>query len=63
MVYNEQIYHVWEGYLRKIQVERRNKFPDPISKGNLVSRLVFLANTPPNMIYLFHRILFRTLVK
>ena len=32
-----QIYHVWEGYLRKIPVERRN----------LVSRLVFFVNTPP----------------
>jgi hypothetical protein len=43
-VYYEQIYHVWEGYLRKTPVERRN----------LVSRLVFFANTPPNRIYLFN---------
>ena len=63
MVYYEQIYHVWEGYLQKIQVERRKKIPESIGKGNLVSRLVFLANTPPNMTYLFHRILFRTLAK
>ena len=27
------------------------KFPSPFGSGNLVSRLVFLANTPPNMIY------------
>jgi hypothetical protein len=41
-----QIYHVWEEYLRKIPVERR-KFPEPNGKGNLVSRLVFFANTSP----------------
>jgi hypothetical protein len=52
-MYFEQIYHVWEGYLRKIPVERR-KFPQPIVEGNLVSRVVFFANTPPNMIYLFN---------
>ena len=39
-----QIYHVWEGYLRKIPVERQKKFR---AEGNLVSRLVFFANTPP----------------
>ena len=42
-MYFEQIYHVWEGYLRKIPVERRT-----------ISRLVCFANTPPNMIYLFN---------
>jgi hypothetical protein len=35
-----QIYHIWEGYLQKIPVE-----------GNLVSRLVFFANTLPTMIF------------
>ena len=30
------------------------KFPEPTGKGNLVSRLVFFANTSPNMIYLFN---------
>ena len=29
-------------------------FPEPWGEGNLVSRLVFFANTPPNMIYLFN---------
>jgi hypothetical protein len=35
---------------------REEKFPEPISEVNLVSRLVFSANTPgpPNMIYLFN---------
>ena len=58
----EQIYHVWEGYLRKIPVERQKKFR---AEGNLVSRLVFFANTPPKhdiSVYL-HRLLFRTLAK
>jgi hypothetical protein len=32
--------------LRKIPVERR-KIPEPKGEGNLVSRLVFFANTPP----------------
>ena len=32
-----QIYHVWDGYLRKIPVDRRTI---------LVSRLVLFANTP-----------------
>ena len=43
---NEQIYHVGEGYLRKIPVERR-KFHEQNGEGNLVSRLVFFANTTP----------------
>ena len=51
--YFEQIYHVWEGYLRKIPVERRN-ISQAERQGNLVSRLVFFAITPPNMIYLFN---------
>jgi hypothetical protein len=38
-----QIYHVWEGYLRKIPVERQ-KFPEPKGEGNLVSRLIYLFN-------------------
>ena len=44
-----QIYHVWEGYLRKIPVERRT-ISRAERRENLVSRLVFFANTPPNMI-------------
>ena len=32
------------------------KFPEPIGEENLVSRLVFFANTPPNMIDLFNYI-------
>jgi hypothetical protein len=28
--YYEQIYHVWEGYLRKIPVKRRNTPPNMI---------------------------------
>ena len=48
-VYNIiQIYHAWEGYLRKIPVDRRKKnIPEPKGEGNLFSRLVFFANTPP----------------
>jgi hypothetical protein len=45
----EQIYHVCEKYQSKDE-----KFPEPKGEGNLVSRLVFFANTPPNMIYLFN---------
>ena len=41
-----QIYHVWEGYLRKIPVERR-QISRAERRRNLVSRLVFFANTPP----------------
>jgi len=48
----ELIYHVWEGYLRKISVERR-KISSRLGKFS-VSRLVFFANSPPNMIYLFN---------
>ena len=35
-------------------LSRDEKFPEPKGEGNLVSRLVFFANTPPNMIYLFN---------
>jgi hypothetical protein len=42
----EQIYHVWERYLEKYQ-SRDEKFPEPNGEWNLVSRLVFFANTPP----------------
>jgi uncharacterized membrane protein len=41
-----QIYHAWEGYLRKIPVERR-KISWAEWRRNLVSRLVFFASTPP----------------
>ena len=47
-----EIYHVWEGYLRKIPVERRTisraEWRGKFSLGKFfVSRLVFFANTPP----------------
>ena len=29
-------------------------FPEKVDDRNLVSRLVFFTNTPPNMIYLFN---------
>jgi hypothetical protein len=44
---------IGRGICEKYQ-SRDEKFPEPIGKGNLVSRLVFFANTPPNMIYLFN---------
>ena len=42
----KQIYHVWEGYLRKIPVLRLN-FPRIRLGKFFVSRLVFFPNTPP----------------
>jgi hypothetical protein len=44
---SEQIYHVWEGYLRKKKQSRDEQFPEPKGEGNLISRLVYFANTPP----------------
>ena len=41
------------GICEKYQ-SRDEKFPEPKGEGNLVSRLVFFANTPPSMIYLFN---------
>jgi hypothetical protein len=41
------------GICEKYQ-SRDEKFPKPIGEGNLFSRLVFFANTPHNMIYLFN---------
>ena len=41
------------GFCEKYQ-SRDEKFPEPKGEENLVSRLVFFANTPPNMIYLFN---------
>ena len=41
------------GFCEKYQ-SRDEKFPEPKGEGHLVSRLVFFANTPPNMIYLFN---------
>ena len=41
-----QIYHVWEGICEKYQ-SQDEIFPEPNGEGNLVSRLVFFANTPP----------------
>jgi hypothetical protein len=43
------------GICEKYQ-SRDEQFPEPKGEGNLVSRLVFFANTPPppNMIYLFN---------
>jgi hypothetical protein len=36
-----------KGICEKYQ-SRDEKFPEPNGKGNIVSRLVFYANTPPN---------------
>ena len=41
------------GICEKYQ-SRDETFPEPIDEGNLVSRLAFFANTPPNMTYLFN---------
>jgi hypothetical protein len=41
------------GICEKYQ-SRDGKFPEPINEGILVSKLVFFANTPPNLIYLFN---------
>jgi hypothetical protein len=41
------------GICEKYQ-SRAEIFPEPIGEENVVSRLVFFANTPPNMIYLFN---------
>jgi hypothetical protein len=41
------------GICKKYQ-SRDEKFPEPKGEGYLVSRLVFFANTPHNMIYLFN---------
>jgi hypothetical protein len=41
------------GICEKYQ-SRDGKFPEPIGEGILVSKLVFFANTPPNLIYLFN---------
>ena len=40
------------GICEKYQ-SRDEKIPEPKGEENVVSRLVFFANTPPNMIYLF----------
>ena len=42
-----------KGICRKYQ-SRDEQFPKPIGEGNLASRLVFFANIPHNMIYLFN---------
>ena len=41
------------GICEKYQ-SREKTFPEPKDDGNFVSRLVFFANTPPNIIYLFN---------
>jgi hypothetical protein len=41
------------GICKKYQ-SRDGKFLKPIGERNLVSRLLFFANTPPNMIYLLN---------
>ena len=41
------------GICEKYQ-SRDEQFPEPNGEENLVSRLVFFANTLPNMIYLFN---------
>jgi hypothetical protein len=52
-----QIHAVSEGYLRKIPVERRSKYPERISgEGNLtvLETSIFLQITLTNRIYLFN---------
>ena len=41
------------GICEKYQ-SRDEKFPEPNGEGNLVSRLFFFPQIPPNMIYLFN---------
>ena len=48
----KQIYHIGRGICEKYQ-SRDETFPESKGERNVVSRLVFFANTPPNMIYLF----------
>ena len=49
-----QIYHVWEGYLRKIPVERRKiSRAERRGKFNLKTG-IFRKYLLPNMIYLFN---------
>ena len=52
------------GICEKYQ-SRDEKFPEPNGEVNLVSRLVFFANTPPkhDISVKLHRILFRALAK
>ena len=44
---------IGRGICEKYQ-SRDEQFPEPNGERNLVSRLVFFANTPPIMIYLFN---------
>ena len=44
---------IGRGIFAKYQ-SRDEKFPEPKGEDNLFSRLVFFANTPHNMIYLFN---------
>ena len=53
-VYFIQIYHVWEGYLRKIPVERR-KISRAEWRGKFSLKTGFFSQIPlPSMIYLFN---------
>ena len=50
----EQIYHVWEGYLRKIPVEGR-KISRADRRGKFESQDWYFSQIPlPNMIYQFN---------
>ena len=42
------------GICEKYQSKDDRNIYKPIGEGNLVARLVFFANTPHNMIYLFN---------
>jgi hypothetical protein len=54
VVYSEQIYHVWEGYSRKIPVERR-KISQAEWRGKISLKTgIFREYPSPNMIYLFN---------
>ena len=48
-----QIYHVWEGCLRKIPVERR-KIIRAEWRGKFNLKTGIFRKYPPNMIYLFN---------
>ena len=52
-IFNTDISCLGEVFAKNTSREMKN-IPEPKGEGNLVSRLVFFANTPHNMIYLFN---------
>ena len=49
----QQIYHVWEGYLRKRPIDRREIFRADRQVKCSLKTGIFSQIVPPNMIYLF----------